>query len=126
VEDYNDLSRLMLETEAEEQLILQQQQQQQLLLQQQHAQQDWGVRGFLDMLQSNSMHYLGAIRGPARKPTVSPTDHSTLPAEQVWTKLKYSPAQRSEASERCQMWITWVVLKPLVQEIDNVNKISES
>lgn len=43
-------------------------------------------------------------------------------ALQVWKKLRWGSEQKDIASENCQNWITWIVLRPLIQEIDAINE----
>eukprot|EP00730_Choanoeca_flexa_P017189 TRINITY_DN8243_c0_g1_i2.p1 TRINITY_DN8243_c0_g1~~TRINITY_DN8243_c0_g1_i2.p1 ORF type:complete len:618 (+),score=137.37 TRINITY_DN8243_c0_g1_i2:27-1880(+) len=61
----------------------------------------------------------------AARPTVK-QEHAAaskddLQAEQVWDKLGLGPDDRFVAADRCQMWITRHVLRPLAQEFDRVN-----
>ena len=44
---------------------------------------------------------------------------------QVWEKIGYSRDDREVGAERCQVWITHAILKPVIASIDDVNSFFE-
>lgn len=45
-----------------------------------------------------------------------------FPSLQVWKKLGYRSTVREMAADNCQQWITMRVLRPLVEEIEQINE----